>query len=278
MTKSFFYAEDEPEIYDITAPLTERTYDLGHDALQLVLEQQLSLMDSSNTGPIRVLDLGCGTGKECLPLLSASQKVHLTAVDISAPMLGQLARKLENAFGSSFTSDNARLIECDFSKEKWIDAVNGTTDSPVGFGVVVAAHSLHHLSVSQKCSLYGQIYSLLSADGVFAILDLFDYFDANISQLAQRNIVEWLSAQMSRESVAATHAGLFPLERRLQLRESWIHHLEHENSPIPLMALPSESSNGQKSEVDLLIEVGFRKIEIPFRWFQSGLIFASKRP
>jgi len=275
MKKSFFYVEDEPELYDIAAPLTERTYELGHDALQLVLRQHLGSMEKNGSAVTKVLDLGCGTGKECLPLLSYC-KVNLTAVDFSAPMLTQLAKKLEIAFGSTFCAAHTRLIECDFSNKNWISALDSAGRNNDDFNVVVAAHSLHHLSIIEKRNLYRQIYSLLSVDGVLAILDLFDYFDANISQLAQRNIVEWLSEQMSNESLAAAQAGLFPLERRVQLRESWIHHLEHENHPIPLLAVRRQKCDVGESEVDILFDAGFCKIEVPFRWFQSGLIFASK--
>lgn len=274
--KTFFYADDEPELYDRAVSLTDRSYEMGHDALQYCLDSWTQIQGGARTSTPRVLDLGCGTGKEALRLLDTIPNCHLVTVDNSELMLSSFRRKTLIDFGEEVLDSRVSVELSDFAESGWFERGALLTQAP--FDIVVAAHSLHHLSGTAKMRLYGEVASLLRPGGLFAILDLFDFDQNWLSELGKKNIAEWLQTQMGPESLAANHAGLYPLARRMKLSEMWLDHLRRENVPIPVVARePAVSSAAAHTEMMLLSTNGFRDIEIPFRWFQSGLIVAIKQ-
>lgn len=274
--KTFFYADDEPDLYDRAVSLTDRSYEMGHDALQYCLDSWTRLNGSSMASSPRVLDLGCGTGKEALRLLDTIPSCDLVTVDNSELMLSSFRRKTLIDFGEEVLQSRVSMELSDFAEPGWFE--RGSLISKAPFDIVVAAHSLHHLPGSAKMRLYGEVATLLRPGGLFAILDLFDFDQEWLAELGKRNIEEWLQTQMGPDSLAANHAGLYPLARRMKLSDMWLDHLRRENVPIPMVArepvgLPAPAH----TEITLLSSSGFHNIEIPFRWFQSGLIVAVKR-
>jgi len=273
--KTYFYADDEPELYDRAVSLTDRSYEMGHDALQYCVDSWVQAQGCGKLSAANVLDLGCGTGKEALRLLDTIPSCHLVTVDNSALMLSSFRRKTLIDFGEQVLADRVSVELSDFTEPKWFERASLLSRAP--FDIVVAAHSLHHLPGDTKMRLYGEVATLLRPGGLFAILDLFDFAQPWLSDLGKSNISDWLRSQMSPESPAANHAGLFPLARRMQLSEMWLDHLKRENIPLPISVhanLPPPAV--AHTETILLASNGFHKIEVPFRWFQSGLIVATK--
>ena len=274
--KTYFYADDEPELYDRAVSLTDRSYEMGHDALQYCVRSWLKPQSSSSSDSPRILDLGCGTGKEALRLLDTIPNCHLVTVDNSEFMLSSFRRKTLIDFGEQVLASRVTVELSDFAEPNWYERSPLLAQAP--FDMVVAAHSLHHLPSDTKLRLYGEVAALLRPGGLFAILDLFDFDQPWLSELGKSNISEWLRSQMGPESPAANHAGLFPLARRMQLSEMWLDHLRTENIPLPISGEADVSTKPPAhTEAVLLTATGFHAIEVPFRWFQSGLIVATKR-
>ena len=151
--RTFFYADDEPDLYDRAVSLTDRSYEMGHDALQYCLDSWTRAQTSSMTRPPKVLDLGCGTGKEALRILETVPNCHLVTVDNSDLMLSSFRRKTLIDFGEKVLESRVSIELSDFAEPNWFERGSLTSRAP--FDIVVAAHSLHHLSGSAKMRLYG---------------------------------------------------------------------------------------------------------------------------
>lgn len=274
-SKSFFYADDEPDLYDRAVSLTDRSYEMGHDALQYCLAEWVKGPGGLRGCQASVLNLGCGTGKEALRVLETIPKCRVVAVDNSERMLVSLRQKAQADFGEEVLRGRLVTRLADYSEAGWFG--DDTENSGAPFDVVIAAHSLHHLSSKAKERLYGEVRSLLRPGGLFAVLDLFSYDQRWLARLAKENIAQWLECQMAADSLAADHAGLYPLAKRKQLSEMWLDHLRRANIPLPMHGRLPECAQGlSHSEVVLLSASGFQSIEIPFRWLQSGLIISTR--
>jgi tRNA (cmo5U34)-methyltransferase len=103
--------------------------------------------------PVRVLDLGAGTG-----LLSATIRAHrpdarLTMVDSSRSMLDQARRR--------FGDDDVACVHSDL-----------TDTLPRGpYDAIVSALAIHHLSDTDKRALFRRVREALDGDGVFLNID-----------------------------------------------------------------------------------------------------------
>ena len=68
---------------------------------------------------VRILDVGCGTGRQTLALARGTQG-HVTAVDIHGPFLEELCRQADAAgFGARITTRQASMTELDFPDESF---------------------------------------------------------------------------------------------------------------------------------------------------------------
>jgi ubiquinone/menaquinone biosynthesis C-methylase UbiE len=79
---------------------------------EIDLDTQMRLLDSKSKLGKKTLDLGCGTG--ALTLRLAESGYEVTGVDISAQMLGQLARRAKNL--------NVSLVEADIFSLPFADS------------------------------------------------------------------------------------------------------------------------------------------------------------
>jgi SAM-dependent methyltransferase len=225
---------------------------------------------------VHILDLGCGTGKEALGLLTISAEIHLVAVDKSERMLDTFHAKVRRTLGERRLKEVVSFTLADFSTDGWINLLVGTGEHDPQlpyFDIVVAAHSLHHLTCNQKAQLYASIAAIIRPGGLFAILDLFDFDQMWLANLSNKTLISWLDSQMADNSAAADNAGLFPISLRRKLAASWRDHIRHENRPLPLWA---SSSGESTNEATLLRAAGFTAMEVPFRWFQGGLVLCQK--
>ncbi len=105
--------------------------------------------------PIRVLDLGAGTGLFSAMVLAAISQVRATLVDLSPGMLEQAHRRLAGL------DERVCLIEADYL----------TADLAGPFQAVVSALSIHHLEDADKRRLFARAHGLLSPGGVFINAD-----------------------------------------------------------------------------------------------------------
>jgi tRNA (cmo5U34)-methyltransferase len=115
----------------------------------------LNLIPFDRAASINILDLGAGTGLLSALVGAAFPHAQVTLVDISDDMLN-MARQRFAGQGARF-----RFERMDYAR----------TPLSGSFHVVMSALSIHHLSESDKLSLFGQAYSVLEAGGIFINAD-----------------------------------------------------------------------------------------------------------
>ncbi len=102
--------------------------------------------------PLRILDIGCGTGLELKAIFAKAPGALITGIDVSWAMLKRLRETYVDRI------DQLNLIQGSY------------LDLPLGEGVydfVVAVMTLHHLKPPRKGQLYGRIRSALKTDGSY---------------------------------------------------------------------------------------------------------------
>ncbi len=104
-------------------------------------------------GPVKVLDLGCGTGVLASRLAEAGCAV--TGVDFSAEMLAEAARRCPSL----------RPIRADFSAGL-PDGLGG------GFDAVTCTYAIHHLSTPQQARLLRECLGVLRPGGEVIVGDV----------------------------------------------------------------------------------------------------------
>jgi tRNA (cmo5U34)-methyltransferase len=114
-----------------------------------MVEAQVAALPFESAAPIRVIDLGCGTGTVAQSVLDAFQNAHVTCLDLAENMIALAQAKLARY-------PAVRFVVGDFA------AFDGEYD------VVISSLALHHLATDEhKRRFYGHIYDRLSPGGVF---------------------------------------------------------------------------------------------------------------
>lgn len=264
----FFYADKDADLYDEVAPLVEPRYEFLHRMLTLLVLDHLQRAESVST-VFRVLDLGPGTGRELTSLAAAvSKPLHVTCIEISAEM-GALLNSRMGAVGES--------VDCRIG----VEVVMGDYFSPsvrsavVGkFDLALSAFSLHHGDEDQKRWLYRWLHQKLRTNSLFVNADLLAFDSPELGVKAN----EYLEGHIAR----ALAAGPENLRGRLadyspnqinELHQRWIEHIRNENRELPFEG-GSNSGEGTMGERDLLLQAGFRVVELPVRILGAGIVWA----
>lgn len=131
------------------------TYLALADVMPHRAEGDAALLDEIPTDVLRVLDLGSGDGRLLELVLLAFPQAKGIAVDFSPTMLA--------------------LLEERFAADERIEVVEHDLDEPLpelgSFDAVISSFAIHHLAHERKRELYGEIWALLGADGVFCNLE-----------------------------------------------------------------------------------------------------------
>ena len=131
----------------------------GYDDVHIAfMESKTALTDALKEvyapgTPIKVLDLGAGTGLELIPLFEAYPDASVTAADISADMLAALmnrpfADRVSCVIGDFFETDLGQ--DCD---------------------AVISTSALHHFPPEDKVTLYRKVLAAMKPGAVFANAD-----------------------------------------------------------------------------------------------------------
>ncbi|MBI5558891.1 MAG: class I SAM-dependent methyltransferase [Deltaproteobacteria bacterium] len=110
--------------------------------------------------PTRILDLGCGDGALGRLLLDAHPSAQIFFADFSEPMLEALRKRIAG-------KRRGAIIQVDFATPAWTKEFA----AQIPFDVIVSGFAIHHQPDERKKELYGEIFGLLSAGGVFLNLE-----------------------------------------------------------------------------------------------------------
>lgn len=129
----------------------------------------------SKNVPLKILDIGCGTGTLAKIIKENFPNAKITCLDFSANMLNVAKSKLAKY------KDDIDFLVGDFGKFKLRNK----------FDVIVSSFALHHIQTDeQKIALYKKIYENLNSNGVFYNADLVLGSSVHINSL---NYKKWKS-------------------------------------------------------------------------------------
>lgn len=107
---------------------------------------------------VQLLDLGCGTGLELLPLLQREDGLRVTAIDCSEQMLDKLRVNLAD-YMDRVQPITADFLTADFGVERYDGAL--------------AVMALHYYTHEQKLALFRRVRLSLKHNGFFILTDRF---------------------------------------------------------------------------------------------------------
>ncbi len=107
------------------------------------------------TAPLKVLDLGAGTGLYSGMVQAIFPNAEFTLLDLATEML-EKAKTRFNRMGKS-----PKILIGDYVETDFVDS----------YDLIISALSIHHLSHAEKEHLYRRIYQALKPGGVFVNAD-----------------------------------------------------------------------------------------------------------
>jgi len=194
--------------------------------------------------PLRVFEIGCGTGVTTLSLLLAREDAAVTAVDNEPAMLVQAREHLASWLGQG----RLRLLEADA-----LSALDALPDASVD--VVASGYAVHNFLQGYRSRVLEAVYRVLKPGGAFINGDRYALDDAAAhTRLTQDEARHWFKA--------------FAAIGRYDLLEQWIVHLFSDESEDHIMRL--------SPALAALRELGFAPVEVPFREGVNTLLVAVK--
>ncbi len=133
----------------------------GYDAVHLpMMANKAAITEALPVDTLRLLDLGGGTGLELIPLFERFPEAHVTVIDLSEPMMAQIA---ERPF-----ADRVTCVAGDFF----------AVDYGCDYDAVISSAALHHFTPAHKELLYRKIFASLKSGGLFINSDRFAHDEA----------------------------------------------------------------------------------------------------
>jgi ubiquinone/menaquinone biosynthesis C-methylase UbiE len=194
--------------------------------------------------PLKVLEIGCGTGITTAALLHARADTEITAVDIAAPMLAQAKGNL------TAWSDAGRLyfVETDalcFVKGLPMDSVD----------VVASGYAFHNFLDDYRCEIVREVHRVLCPGGVLINGDRYALDDS----IEQTRVIQDELRQYFR---------VFAELKRPDLLEDWTLHLFSDEAPEHVMRL--------EPALALYRDVGFDPVRVLERYDNNAVVSAEK--
>lgn len=264
----FFYAMTDAQEYDATIRLTVPYYDLIHKTLIDILKYHWGVnMNNIRPEDIEgwVLDLGAGTGKETISLLSEFPNLSALAVDIAPPMKDAFEENYKkiirdnNQLRYNYVIDD--IFNCNFS---------GSQDAE--FKILgkkklaaLSAYCIHHFVYEDIIKVYQKMYDFLDKGGIMINVDLFNYESEAISRYAHHFDIEYIKNEFDNPSPDYIESRKLPVAQRQRLKLDWVNHMEKDNILDTI-----------DSQIEGLKKIGFTNVECVFKYFQQGIIVAIK--
>jgi len=136
--------------------------------------------------PVRILDIGCGTGTFAKTLKEIFPQARITCLDFATNMIEIAKSKLAQY------SDDIDFLVGDFND---LDIKNE-------YDVVVSSFALHHIQKdSDKLRLYSNIYESLNKNGVFLTADIVLGVNSYIKKLYEKKWEEHIIKQFNKSGL-----------------------------------------------------------------------------
>lgn len=270
LRKALFFAEAEAGLYDQNIMKVVPEYQLAHTMLLDLLSDRLQEVGRSEEAAAgSVLDIGAGTGQEALAILSRFPRIRVVAVDLSQPILDIFERKLKRRPGMR---RRCEIVCGDIIGERCTPERLRETlpenERGSGFQGVVSAFTLHHLESEEKTEVFRRIHSLLADGGLFLNLDLYTFQSPRLAKQALDFDLAWIDRHFGLVGESVTSPTL------RHLGEMWKEHYLKYNRTEPVERGNDRSPTlGQE---EMLRGIGFRETAMPFRYWQSGILWARK--
>ena len=105
--------------------------------------------------PLRILDLGCGTGNLTQRILEQFPDAQIDALDLSEDILEESRKRFAN-------KSNMNYLQADFK----------SMNLPLGnYDLVMSSIAIHHVEDPFKLKLYTKVYQSLKKGGIFIFAD-----------------------------------------------------------------------------------------------------------
>jgi SAM-dependent methyltransferase len=264
----FFYAMSDAQEYDATIRLTVPYYDLIHKTLIDILKYHFRItINDIKTDNIEgvFLDLGAGTGQESMSLLKEFPKLTALAIDIAPPMkiaFEENYMKLDNGHQQqryNYIIDD--IFNCDFSGSKDVEfKILGKKKL-----AAISAYCIHHFVYEDKIKVYQKMYDFLDIGGMMINVDLFNYESEAISKYAHHFDLEYIKKEFDDPSPEYLESKKISVTQRQRLKLEWVNHMEKDNVLDSI-----------ESQIEGLKNIGFKNVECIFKYFQQGIIIATK--
>lgn len=125
---------------------------------EIIKSFYIHFFKNRNDKPIKVLDLGCGSGALTQELLKVDYETEATLVDGSSVMLDTARKQLKQYQNLNFIQKTFQeLLENELEKDFLLSH----------FDFIVSSLAIHHLHTADKKSLFQLIYNYLKPQGYF---------------------------------------------------------------------------------------------------------------
>jgi tRNA (cmo5U34)-methyltransferase len=194
MEKVKLHFESEAEEYDKIIIELIPYYSEMVDAL-------VSAIPFNREKKLRIIDLGCGTGKLSKEIAEKFPNAEFTCVDIAGNMLDIAKSRLKK---------RAEYINADFNSYSF----NGKYD------LAVSSLALHHLTQDKDIyEFYGKIYDLLNDNGLFINADVVLGSTKALQDVFIEKWIEYMKKSVSIDII----------------NNKWLPNYYSEDRPVPLM-------------------------------------------
>jgi tRNA (cmo5U34)-methyltransferase len=223
--------------------LDERSLLIPHREEQLGI--MVRMIRAAGT-PLRVLDVGCGSGVLLGAALLAFPEAQGVGVDYSPPMLAAAREKLAPL------GKRAGLVAADLGSPDWLAAATGPFDT------ILSGYCIHHLPDDRKRVLYEELYGLLSPGGAFVHAEHVASATPELEALFDDAMSEHLWRRRRERGEEVT------------LEQVRYHFLTRPDRAANILA-PVET------QLAWLREIGFVQVDCTWKWFELA-IFGGQRP
>lgn len=256
----YFYAQQYAQHYDDTIEMVTAGWQDMHSTSLAYLRRML-------TAPVGwVLDIGSGTGRESLALLKEFSELSVVAVDISKKMNERFRQNFTRMFGED-GQERVKLLRADITALPDVET-QITALLPSGYGCkfscVISAGTFHHFPDAARIGVFEMASRLLRTGGVFINGDLYAYDDPGITEFALQMAKDWIAYQFDHppRDVKDRLSGRV----LAKLKKQWLTHYDNDNIHRAL-----------SKDYQLLKDLGFGNIAVPFRHGLLGLLCAQKQ-